>query len=245
MQSPIFIIGAMEVEVGFLLEKIENKIEKTIGDYYFYEGTINSYPVVIAISKVGTIHASAVTALGVEHYKPLCIISQGTAGAIAQEVHKKDIVIGKEVFNVNSAKTPIKEEKEGSNSLDWDYITFVSGGIDQKITQKADEKLLSFFKEYSNNYKEGNVHIGVIGSGDIWDREKDRLIYFNKVHEVLCKEMETAAIYTVANENKVPVISIRVISDNELLGEPYDRNIGKLSQEFVYEAIKEMIKKEK
>ena len=34
-----------------------------------------------------------------------------------------------------SAKTPYKEEGQGSNSLEWDYITFVNGGKDEKETE--------------------------------------------------------------------------------------------------------------
>lgn len=140
-----------------------------------------------------------------------------------------------------SAKTPYKEEKEGSNSLTWDYITFVAGGIDEKILQSADEKLVNFFQSLKKDYEEGNTHIGIIGSGDIWNREKDRLLYFHKEHQVLCEDMEAISIYTIANRYQIPVVAIKMISDNELLGEPYDRSLGKKCQEFVYKGIQQMI----
>lgn len=241
--KPIVIIGAMEVEIDFLIEKLENLKENIILNYHFYEGTINTYPVVVAESKVGTINAAAVTTIAIEYYHPICIINQGTAGAIGKEIHTKDIVIGSEILHMMSAKTPYREIGEGSNSIEWDYITFVSGGVDEKVTQKANTKLLAFFKQCTQEYTQGKAHVGVIGSGDVWDREKDRLIYFNQIHQVLCKEMEGISVYTIANENNIPVINIRIISDNELLGEPYDRNIGKAVQEFVYESVKKMIEK--
>lgn len=242
-KRPILIMGAMEVETDFLIEKIENKKQVVIAGYNFYEGTINSYPVVIAQTKVGVINGAAITMLAIEKYSPTCIISQGTAGGIGENIHTKDIVIGKEVFNIMSAKTPLKEINEGSDSTNWDYITFVAGMEDKKITQKADENLLTFFKGFENIYKQGKIHIGTIGSGDIWNREKDKIIYLNKVHGVLCEEMEGISIYTIANNNKIPVIGIRVISDNELLGEAYNRNLGEVCQQFVYEAVKKLIKK--
>ena len=241
--KPILIIGAMEVEIDFLITKLENLKENIISNYHFYEGTINSYPVVIAKSKVGTIHAAAITELAIDKYQPICIINQGLAGGIGKEIHTKDIVIGSEILHTMSAKTPYREIGEGSNSVEWDYITFVSGGEDKKITQKADERLVHFFKKCAEEYKEGPTYVGVIGSGDVWDREKDRLAYFNQVHQVLCKEMEGISIYTIANENHIAVVNIRVISDNELLGEPYDRNIGRTVQEFVYASVKKMIEK--
>ncbi len=242
-KRPILIMGAMEVETDFLLEQIENKREFQIAGYYFYEGTINSYPIVIAQNKVGVINSAAATVLAIEKYNPICIISQGTAGGIRPNVHTKDIVIGEEVFNIMYAKTPLKEVNEGSDSTKWDYITFVSGGEDKKITQKANEDLVMFFKSLGARYTHGSIHIGTIGSGDIWNREKDKMIYLSKTHGVLCEEMEGISVYTIANNYKIPVVGVRVISDNELLGEPYNRNLGKLCQQFVYDAVRELIKK--
>lgn len=140
-----------------------------------------------------------------------------------------------------SAKTPYKEEKEGSNSLTWDYITFVGGGVDEKILQNADEKLVDFFQKLARDYQEGNTHIGIIGSGDVWNREKDRLLYFHKEHQVLCEDMEAISIYTIANRYQISVIGIKMISDNELLGEPYDRSLGQKCQEFVYKGIQQLV----
>lgn len=50
--------------------------------------------------------------------------------------------------------------------------------------------------------------------------------------------MECMAIYTVANLYEIPVIGIKGISNNEVLGEKYDASTGKLLQEFIYEVIK-------
>ena len=52
-----------------------------------------------------------------------------------------------------------------------------------------------------------------------------------------CEEMEGIAVYTIANDFGIPVLGIRVISNNEILEEPYDRNTGLKSQEFTYELI--------
>ena len=51
--------------------------------------------------------------------------------------------------------------------------------------------------------------------------------------------MESIAIYTVANQYKIPVISIKVISDNALLKEEYDRTLSIKAQEFTIDLIKE------
>lgn len=241
-KKPIMIVGAMNPEVDILIEKLENKKEEKIGIYNIAEGTINNYPVVIAQSEVGTINAAALTTLAIQKYNPIIIINAGTAGGIGRKIHKGDIVIGKEIFNIVSAKTPYREEKEGSNSLEWDYITFVNGGVDEKKTIKANKELVEFVYNLKELYKQGNVYTGVIGSGDIWNREKDKILYLSEKHDVLCEEMEGISVYTIASNNNIPVVGIRVISDNEILGEEYDRNLGRKGQEFVYEVVKRYIK---
>lgn len=246
MKKPIMIIGAMDPEIDFLikkLEKLENLEKSKLSIYNVYEGSINGQKVVIAQSEVGIINSAVLTTLAIEKYNPSIIINEGTAGGIGKDIHKGDIVIGSECFNIMSAKTPYKEEGEGSNSLQWNYITFVNGGTDEKKTVKADEKLVQFIASLKEKYKYGNVCTGVIGSGDIWNCEKDKIMYLNKVHHVLCEEMEGIAVYTVAKNYNVPVVGVRIISDNEMLSEEYDRNLGLECQKFVYEIIKEMVGK--
>ena len=41
----------------------------------------------------------------------------------------------------------------------------------------------------SDSYKDGNVWYGRIGSGDIWNREVDRIMYLNKEYNTLCEDM--------------------------------------------------------
>lgn len=241
MDKPILIIGAMDPEIDFLVEKLENVKKDKLNIYNVYEGSMHGYPVVIAQSEVGIINSSVLTTLAIEKYNPLLIINEGTAGGIGRDVHKADLVIGTECFNIMSGKTPYKEEGEGSNSLDWDYITFVNGGKDEKKTIKADEELVKFIESMKDSYEKGTVHKGVIGSGDIWNCEKDKIMYLNQKHDVVCEEMEGIAVYTVAKNYNIPVVGIRVISDNEMLAEEYDRNLGLECQKFVYEIVKKML----
>lgn len=245
MEKPILIIGAMDPEIDYLVEKLENVKKGKLNIYNVYEGSIQGKTVIIAQSEVGIINSSILTTLAIEKYKPSLIINEGTAGGIGKEVHKGDIVIGTECFNIMSAKTPYKEEGEGSNSLEWDYITFVNGGKDEKKTIKADEKLVKFVEDMKDEYKTGKVNTGVIGSGDVWNCEKDKIMYLNREHGVLCEEMEGIAVYTVAQNYNVPVVGIRLISDNEMLSEEYDRNLGLECQKFVYEIVKGIIEERK
>ena len=68
--------------------------------------------------------------------------------------------------------------------------------------------------------------------------EADRIIYLHKKYGILCEDMESTSVYTISNLYNVPVISIRVISNNEILNEEYERDLGIESQKIVKELIK-------
>ena len=70
---------------------------------------------------------------------------------------------------------------------------------------------------------------------------QDKLKFLDEVHNVSCEDMEAIAIYTVAKSYKIPVLSIKIMSDNELLGEEYEPKVGLYVQEFCYKVINKMI----
>lgn len=239
-KNPIVIMAAMDVEANFLIEKLENMTYETIHKYEFYEGTIKGYPVVICHCYVGTINASVATYIAIQKYHPIAILSQGTAGAHAKNIHTDDLVIGEKCVNIVSCKTPYKKEGEGSNSLEWKLLKFIAGEEDRLEYQSATKTLIELAKKIP--YTDGTVHFGTLGSGDIWNQETDKILWLHEKYGTLCEDMESIAIYTVANDFNIPVLGIRVISNNEILGEPYIRTTGLKSQEFCYQFILEMLK---
>lgn len=68
--------------------------------------------------------------------------------------------------------------------------------------------------------------------------EADRIMFLHKKYGILCEDMESISVYTISNLYNVPVISIRVISNNEILNEEYERDLGIESQKIVKELIK-------
>ena len=238
--KPILITGAMSSEINYILEKMENKIENRLANYKFYEGKINNYPVCLIKTEVGLINASSSCTLAIEKCSPCIVINEGTAGGITPEHHKKDIIIGEEVFNIMAVKTPYKELGEGSNSLDWNMVSFIEGEDDRRIVQKGNQNLIDFIYNLKDEYEKGNVYKGVIGSADVWNREKDKLKYLNDKFNVACEDMESAAIYTVANNYNIPVIGIKIMSDNELLGEEYEPAVARYLQDYFYKVLVEL-----
>ena len=240
-KRPIVLIGALNSEIKYLVEMLESCDIETKSIYKFYKGYIKNYPVVIAKSEVGLVNASACLTLAIENYNPICIVNAGTAGGIIENRHKKDIIIAEECFNIVSSKTPYKELGEGSNSCDWDLMTFTDGGKDEKKVYKSDERLTQIAVSLKDRYEHGNVYTGVVGSADIWNREKDKLKYLAEKHNVSCEDMELIAVYTIAENYNIPAVGIKIMSDNELLGEEYEPAVGQYAQEYTYEVLKELV----
>ena len=233
--KPILISAAVDTELNYLLEKLENKMEKNLHGYSFWEGIYSSYPVIIYKTEVGTINATISTVLAIKEYDPLFIINTGTAGSHRKDIVPKDIVIGKEIISIDSYKAENKAEGEGSNSLEWEQPGFKF----EKVIN-CDSKLLDFVNS-NNFYNDGKVHIGRIGSGNVFNKEVDKI---NELHESLntiCEEMEGIGVYKTCEKLEVPKISFMVISNNEIVGLSYDTSYGLYGQKFTYEFVKKYI----
>lgn len=237
----ILIQGAMQIEIEYLLNKMEDLEKTIIQGYEFYKGKIDNTLVVVSKTNVGLIENAIATYIGITNFKPIAVINQGTAGACSKNIHNYDIVVGEKCININSYITKHKDEGQGSFALDWELLTF-KDGKDELIELKANENLLSTVLKCSKSYKKGKVKSGIIGSGDVWDNEIDRIKWFNEKYDVLCEDMETISTYSVCNKLNTPVIGIRIISDNELTGEKYNKNIAIEVQKYVVEIIKTLTK---
>ena len=76
----IGIIGAMDMEVNGLKERMQNTEVETIGTIDFYKGTIQGIPCVVARSGVGKVNAAICAQIMALVYRPKAIINTGVAG---------------------------------------------------------------------------------------------------------------------------------------------------------------------
>lgn len=238
--KPILIQVAMEIECQEILKKINNLEKIQINNYTFYKGTINSYPIIVSLSKVGLIHTSSSLTIAIKEFEPKIIINTGIAGATSKDVHIGDIIIGKNIININSYRTNPLKKGEGSRPNEWELLTFISGETDRLIIENANQELIDITTKINDN-QYGKIYYGRIGSGDVWNREIDRILYLNETYQILCEDMESIATYTIANQQNIPVISIKMISDNSITNEEYNREVGKNLESYIYKYLIEII----
>lgn len=217
-EKKILIQGAKEIEVEYLLANLTEKQESNIAGYEFYEGMLGDRKVVIAKTKIGVIHATTATTIGIIHFKPDVVINQGIAGAHREDLHIGDIVIGEKCCNINAYKMPEKKQGEGSNPFTWEPNKRA------KEIQKADLKLVQFIEEKLKQNTTKKVYRGILGSGDVFNRENDRICWLRQTFENDSEDMESIGTYSVCNNFGIPCVGIRIISNNERLREKIEEN---------------------
>lgn len=94
--------GPMPIETEVLVEKLSNIKVEYSGNTTFYIGEFKAYPVVVAQTGKGLENTAAATAIGIERYRPLFIINQGTSGGHDPSLKVGDIVIGERSVNASN-----------------------------------------------------------------------------------------------------------------------------------------------
>lgn len=254
-KRPIIIQGAMKMELEELLKNIEIEKEEKINGFNFYEGNINNYPIVISETQIGIINSSMATCIAIQKYNPIVIINQGVAGSHVDYIHRNDIVIGEKSVNINAFITRIKNKGEGSNPFEWQFDT-------RSVEINANNNLINIAKQMNTN--EYNLFYGILGGGDIFDREVDRIKWIQEKKNTLSEDNESIAVYTICDRFGTNCIGFRTITNNEvtqtesdgatstrkdiakdanrMIFKTHDSSPAKISQLFTLEYVKELIK---
>ena len=246
----IVVQGAMDVEVQQLVAALDGATPQQIAGFTFWSGEVDGYPVVVAKTRRGMSHASAATAIAVEHFRPAAIINQGTAGGHQTDLHVYDIVIGKESVNLGAFRAPFRARGQGSRPADWRPIDLVQS--DTSVMEQpnappihrfpADNNLLAAAMSVRDRYQKGRVVEGVIGSSDTWNSEIDRIQRFHDTFGTSAEEMETASAAQTAAAFQVPFLGIRVLSNNVTNDGVYDNRTAAACQEYVLNVIRQYVK---
>lgn len=238
MNRPIAIQGALQSEIDYFLNLFENKRKVVIGDNVFYECTHKDYPIVISKTKIGEISSATTTTLLIQFYQPEFILNQGTAGASTEQLNRGDIVIGDKIYYISQFST--EENKEEDILNPWkknEYRTLDN----EHMSYSANPRFLTWLKSLEI-LKKDNIRFGTIGSGDVWTRDTETIKKYNKEYGIICEAMECSGAYIAANSLGTPLVSIRVIANNELKGQEYDETLGVRSQKIVIDIIDEYLK---
>ena len=220
MKRTIAVVCAMKSEAQPLIDRLScAEAEKSYG-FEIYKGTLNDNTVLICISGVGMVNmASLVTYLAVK-YSPDCFFNYGIIGGYG-EIHKGSLVIIDDCININSTQFDAAGKDEGISLSRAKLVTFSENIDNAPVIYKSDKELISVADSVAG---EDVIH-GRLGSGDIWNKEYDKIMLFYNSYQVCGEDMEGYAMYQAADRFGIPALSLKGVSNNEVLGEKYDYSV--------------------
>ncbi len=244
-------MGAIPQEINGVVNLLTNKQEHKIGRRSYFTGELNNQKVVVVFSRVGKVAASATVTTLILEFKVSELIFTGVAGGIHTDVKIGDIVLGQSLIQHDMNAQPLFPAYEipmlgkayfeaDSSQLEVATTAILEILEEQHLHNVISEKDLDKF-----NIHQPQLHVGLIGSGDLFfstNSQKEKLQ--QNLPEMLCVEMEGAAVAQVCYEFDIPFIIIRTISDDADDHSTLDFNsfIEKISNVYSIEIIKNIIK---
>ena len=194
------IIGAMDVEVATLKEKMENKTVRTIAGSDYCEGKLEGMDAVVVQCGVGKVNAALCAQILCSCYGVTHIVNTGIAGSLNAELDIGDFVISQDA---------VYHDMDATN---FGYPMCQVPGL-PVLAFPADEMLMQQAYAAANAVNPGHVRMGRVATGDQFVAEKALKNQIIQNTGAYCTEMEGAAIAHTAWKNGVPFVIIRAISD--------------------------------
>ena len=218
MDRTIGILGAMAQEIDEVKALLKDKTVVKIANREFVVGKINGMACVVAFSKWGKVAATITATLLIQEFGVTDLFFIGTAGALADGLKVGDIVISKRLVQHDLDARPIisRFELPLLNRVYVDSapeLTELAGKAVTNLLDKGVENMVgeAAVKEFNLAPK---LYFGDIASGDQFINsieKRDEIL--SLLPDVLCVEMEGAAVAQVCLEFGTPFTVIRTISD--------------------------------
>ncbi|MGO2102736.1 MAG: purine-nucleoside phosphorylase [Psychroflexus halocasei] len=174
------------------------KCYNTVRNMLGYTGTYKGIPVSVQGSGMGLPSFSIYAHELIHDFGAKKLIRVGSAGAMKEDVKLRDVVIAMSASTTSSIN---RSRFDGG-----DYAPTASFNLFKKALKIADEKNIDI--------KAGNV----LSSDLFYTDDKDDYKKWAN-YNVLCVEMEAAALYTIAAKFNVDALAILTISDSLVTGE--------------------------
>ena len=218
MDRTIGILGAMAQEIDEVKALLTNKTVIKIANREFVVGKINGIACVVAFSKWGKVAATITAALLVQEFGVTDLFFIGTAGALADGLKVGDIVISKRLVQHDLDARPM------ISRFELPLLNRIYVNSDPGLTELAGKAVSNLLEKGVGHIvgeaavKEFNLapqlYFGDIASGDQFiNSSEKRNEILSLLPDVMCVEMEGAAVAQVCLEFNVPFTVIRTISD--------------------------------
>ena len=211
-------MGAMAQEIDEVKGLLRDKTVVKIANREFVVGKINGRACVVAFSKWGKVAATITATLLIQEFGVTDLFFIGTAGALADGLKVGDIVVSKRLVQHDLDARPM------ITRFELPLLNRIYVNSDPNLTELAGKAVTNLLGKGVENMvgeeavKEFNLapalYFGDIASGDQFINSNERREeILGLLPDVLCVEMEGAAVAQVCLEFGTPFTVIRTISD--------------------------------
>ena len=194
------IIGAMDVEVAILKEKLVDSKVTTVGKMAFFEGKLSGLDVVVVQCGVGKVNAAMCAQTLCDRFGVTHLVNTGIAGSLDNELDIGDVLVSRDAMY------------HDFDCVNFGYPMGKVPGLDV-VSFPADEEMIHLAFAASESLKPGHTKMGRVATGDQFVAEKALKNQIIERTGANCTEMEGAAIAQAAYRNSVPFVILRAISD--------------------------------
>ena len=230
-RAPIAVIVAIEEELRHLRDVLHADRAEARGGRLVWIADVGGRRVVLALCGVGMVSAAAVAESVVGQYDPAAVLNFGCAGAHRIDLLPGDMVLGERLVAYDNIH-------EGPNGAERYVGMFAfDGGERQRLDYLTSDpdllaRALRVATEWEGRHepwplemgwpaevahRSPRVIAGTVASADRWNRSPARIRLLVERHGSHCEDMEAAAIAQVCASHGVPFLSVKDISNNELL----------------------------
>ena len=240
-------MGAMPQEIDGVTALLTDCQEFTMGRRTYFKGTLQGIETVVVFSRWGKVAAATTVSTLIHEFSITELIFTGVAGAIHPNLKIGDIVVAKRLIYHDLDARPMIRQFEipllNRIYLETDETrrTIAEKAIGTLLENKnlhetiGDEQLARF------SISSPRLITGDVASGDrFFSDNGQKHALHERLPDVLCVEMEGAAVAQVCFEHDLPCTVIRTISDDADSNSPasFARFIEQIASIYSVEIVK-------
>ena len=216
--SVLGILSALPEEQQGLIEQLGDPVRVTRAGREFWHGSLQSQPVVLALSRIGKVAAATTATTLIEAFEVTHLVFTGVAGGVGPGVQVGDVVVATEFVQHDMNASPLFPRYEvplyGRTRWPCDHA------LSALLLEAVHQGLTRAEGDFSSNayLATAKIHSGLIATGDQFvSRAVDAGQLVQGLADVgmspLAVEMEGAAVAQVCADYGVPFAAVRTISD--------------------------------
>ena len=195
----IGIIGAMQIEIDRILERVEAPVKRVESGIEYVSGKLLEQDAVVAKCGIGKVNAAALTqallAAGARR-----LVFTGVAGAVDPALRVGDVVVSRDAVQ---------------HDVDVTGLGYALGEVPGTGTAwDADPALVAAARAAAAELPGVKVLVGRVASGDTFVADAATTERLRRDFDAACTEMEGAAVAQVCHRWGVPFVIVRSVSDS-------------------------------